>query len=206
MNDELEQSDENQDQLEQSSENQDQLLEIYKLQSQLADSISNRRVTINRFYVLIMAGLFLVFPAFFKLPDEIRNLMPISYLVAGVAFLGIGLSVAWFISINSNLRRGMVKSETLKNLEDELDYQFFQEEGKFLEKYMGHRTYWEVSYIEVFIPVLFFLIFAIALNLVSVSSPGKFYFVFTTVPAFIAGFLSFLLDSIRGKLTGRLGE
>lgn len=192
MNDEQEQPNESQDQLEHSNENQDQLIEIYKLQSQLADSISNRRVTINRFYIFTMAGLFLVFPAFFKFPDEIRNLIPISYLVTGMAILGITLSVAWFISINSNLRLGMIKSETLKNLEDELDYQFFQDEGEFLEKYRGHRTYWEVSYIEIFIPVLFFLIFAMSLNLVSVSFPGKFYFVFTIFPAFIAGFFSSL--------------
>ena len=190
MAEELEQSNENQEQLEQSNGNQDQLIEIYKLQSQLADSISNRRFTINRFYILIMAGLFLVFPAFFKFPDEIRNLLPIGYLVAGVAFLGITLSVAWFISINSNLRLGMIKYEALKNLESELDYQFFNDEWNFLERYGKHRTYWEVSYIEIFMPILFFFIFSISLNVISVSSPGKFYFIFTTFPAFLAGLFS----------------
>ena len=55
----------------QSNGNQGQLIEIYKLQAQLSNSISNRRITINRFYMLVMSGLVLIFPAYFKLPAEI---------------------------------------------------------------------------------------------------------------------------------------
>ena len=81
MNEDIEQSNEKQDQLEQSNGNQDQLIEIYKLQSQLASSISNRRITIHKFYLLLMSGLALIFPAIFKLPEEIRDLVSIEFLM-----------------------------------------------------------------------------------------------------------------------------
>ncbi len=54
------------EELEQSDGNQGQLIEIYKLQAQLANSISGRRITINRFYIVVMSGLVLIFPAFYK--------------------------------------------------------------------------------------------------------------------------------------------
>lgn len=63
MNEELDQSDENQDRLnekqEKSDRDQEQLIEIYKFQGKLANSISNRRVTIHEFYLLLISGLVL---------------------------------------------------------------------------------------------------------------------------------------------------
>lgn len=206
MTEELEQSDKNQAQLEQSNGNQDQLIEIYKLQAQLANSISNRRITINRFYILVMSGLALIFAAFFKLPTEIQKLMSIGDLVVGLAFLGVTLSLAWFVLINSNLRLSMIKYEALKKLEDKLDYQFFQDEWKFLEKYGRHRTYWEISYIEIFIPVFFFILFTLLLHLGALDFSDKPYHrFFSYYPSILSGsfcytgFRSWQIDrEIRG--------
>ena len=210
MNEELEQSDPSQDQsneeLKQSDGNQDQLIEIYKLQAQLANSISNRRTTIHRFYILVMSGLALIFPAFFKLPDEIQKSMPIELLLLGLALLGIVLSLTWFILINSNLRLSMLKYEALKRLEDKLDYQFFKDEWEFLEKYGRGRTYWEISYIEIIIPIPFFLIFALLLSFISISSPDKIYTYLNYIPLIIIGYfcrsvlVSWQIDrEIRGQ-------
>ena len=63
------------EEMEQSDGNQNQLIEIYKIQVQLANSISSRRITINRFYILVMSGLALMFPAFFKLPTEVQRVV-----------------------------------------------------------------------------------------------------------------------------------
>ena len=196
MNEELEQSDEDQEQVNkepgQSNGNQNQLIEIYKLQSQLANSISNRRITINRFYMLVMSGLVLIFPAYFKLPSEIQDLVSIEYLIVGIALLGITLSLAWFILINSNLRQSMLKYEALKRLEDKLEYQFFKDEWAFLERYGRGRIYWEISYIEIFIPVLFFFIFTLLLHLASASFPDKPYFYLHYYPGVLIGVFCFL--------------
>ena len=193
MNEKLEQTDEDQEQLneepEQSNGNQEQLIEIYKLQAQLADNISNRRTTIHKFYLLLMSGLALIFPTFFKLPTEIRSQVSIEFLIVGMALLGIPLSIVWFILVNSNLRQSMVKYEALKRLEDKLDYQFFKDEWAFLERYGKSKTYWEISYIEIFIPILFFLIFASLLNTVSATYPDKIYIrLLTYFPSLIIGY------------------
>lgn len=189
MNDELEQSNENQGQLEQSNGNQDQLIEIYKLQSQLASSISNRRIMIHKFYLLLMSGLALIFPTFFKLPAEIQSQVSIGFLMIGVSLLGIPLCLTWFILINTNLRMIMLKYETLKRLEDKLEYPFFKEEWKLLENYGKGKTYWEISYIEIFIPIFFFFIFTLLLNAGQINYSGNFSFsLLTYCPTFIAGF------------------
>ena len=189
MNDELDQSNENQDQLDQSNGNQDQLIEIYKLQSQLASSISNRRITIHKFYLLLMSGLALILPTFFKLPAEIQSQVSIGFLMIGVSLLGIPLCLTWFILINTNLRMIMLKYETLKKLEDKLEYPFFREEWKLLENYGKGKTYWEISYIEIFIPIFFFFIFTLLLNAGQISDSGNFLFLLLTYsPTLIAGF------------------
>ena len=132
MNEELEQSDSKQNQLdgeqEKSDSKQNQLIEIYKLQAQLANNISNRRITINRFYILVISGLVLIFPVYFRLPPEMQKLVSIDLLIVSVALLGITLSTAWFVLINSNIRLSMLKYEALKRLEDKLEYQFFKDE------------------------------------------------------------------------------
>ena len=190
MNEEQEQSDENQEQLlEQLDVNQERLIEIYKLQSQLADNISNRRTSIHKFYLLLMSGLALIFPTFFKLPTEIRSQVSIEFLVVGMALLGIPLTIVWFILINSNLRQSMVKYEALKRLEDKLDYQFFRDEWTFLERYGKSKAYWEITYIEIFIPILFFLIFTFLLNAASVNYPDNIYFALISLsPSIITGY------------------
>lgn len=156
-NEDIEQSEEKKEQLlAQSNEKQGQLLEIYKIHAQLANSISSRRITIHKFYMLLMSGLVLILPTFFKLPSEIQSQLSSGFLMICVALLGIPLCLTWFILINTNLRMIMLKYETLKNLEDKLEYSFFKEEWKLLENYGKGKTYWEISYVEIFIPILFF--------------------------------------------------
>ena len=186
MSEELEQSDEIQ---EQPNGNQQQLIEIYKLQAQLANSISNRRITIHKFYLLLMSGLALILPTFFKLPTEIQSQVSIGFLMIGVSLLGIPLCLTWFILINTNLRMIMLKYETLKRLEDKLAYPFFREEWKLLENYGKSKTYWEISYIEIFIPIFFFFIFTLLLNVGQINYSGNFLFsLLTYCPTLIAGF------------------
>ena len=195
MNEEPRQSSGNQDQvneeLEQSESSKDQLIEIYKLQSQLAISISNRRTTIHKFYMLLMSGLTLIFPAFFKLPTEIRNLISIEFLILGLPLLGITLSVTWFIFISSNLRQSIIKYEALKKLEDKLEYQFFKDEWKYLEKYQKGKAYWETSYVEIFIPVLFFIIFTLLLHVATGNFPNAPYAKLHYYPGILTGVFSF---------------
>ena len=134
MNEDIEQSDEKQEQLlTQSNGKQGQLIEIYKLQAQLANSISSRRITIHKFYLLLMSGLALILPTFFKLPAEIQSQVSFGFLMIGVSLLGIPLCLTWFILINTNLRMIMLKYETLKRLENKLEYPFSKKSGNCLK-------------------------------------------------------------------------
>ena len=190
MNEELEQLDEDQDPSEQSNGNQSQLIEIYKIQSQLANSVSTRRSTIHKFYMLLMSGLMLIIPAFFKLPTEIQNLISIEILILGLPLLGITLSATWFLLISSNLRQSIIKYEALKKLEDKLEYQFFQAEWKYLENYGKSKTYWDTSYVEIFIPVLFFSIFTMLLTVATDNFPDKPYARLHYYPGCLIGIFS----------------
>ena len=193
MSENIERSDENPDRLdeeqEKSDSNPDQLLEIYKLQAQLVNNISNRRVTVNRFYMLVMSGLALACSAFFKLPDRILEVMSIDFFMIAISFLGVHLSWAWFASANSNLRLVMLKYESLKRLEDKLAYQFFQDEWTFLKKYGKDRAYWEISYVEIVIPLLFFSIFGMFMRYTLHDHPDIFFSAFAYYPAIVAYFL-----------------
>ena len=115
---------------------QERLVEIYKLQAQLTNNISNRRTTTNRFYIVVMSGLILIFSTFLqnkdKLPTELLNIVSIEQLIVILGVLGLSLSWIWCISVNSYLRVNSRKYEALKKLEDELEYQFFKDEWEFL--------------------------------------------------------------------------
>ena len=191
MSEELEQLDEVHDQSEESDGNQSQLIEIYKTQTQLANSVSNRRSAIHKFYMLLMSGLTLIIPAFFKLPTEIRNLISIEFLILGLPLLGITLSVTWFILISSNLRQSIIKYEALKKLEEKLEYQFFKDEWKYLEKYRNGKAYWDTSYVEIFIPVFFFIIFTLLLHVATGNFPGAPYAKLHYYPGILIGVFSF---------------
>ena len=136
-----------------------------------------------------------MFPAFFKLPDEIQKLVSAEDLLVCLALLGITLSMAWFILINSNLRQSIIKYEGVKELENKLNCRFFQYEWELLEKYRRGKTYWGTPYIEMFVPVLFFIIFTLLLHLVSGIFPDKPYDKLTYYPGFLIGVFSF--DGIR---------
>ena len=156
MNEELEQLDEDQDQSERSDENQSQLIEIYKLHTQLANNISNRRVTTSRFYQVLLSGLIVVFIAFLQNKNDAAVQLPIELVIEILGALGLLLSWSWCMSVESYLLLNSRKYAVLKKLEGELDYQFFKEEWDLLGKNKQNLTYKELSKSERSVPDLFF--------------------------------------------------
>ena len=166
---------------------QEQLLEIYKLQAQLVNSISNRRTTTNRFYIVVMSGLTLIFSTFLqnkdKLPVELLSVVSIEQLIAAFGVLGLSLSWVWCISINSYLRVNSRKYEALKKLENKLEYQFFKSEWEFLPDNERENTYWQQSRIELTLPTVFFFCFTLLMGYGLYSFPDKIYRLFLIYPA-----------------------
>ena len=114
---------------------QDRLIEIYKLQVQQANNISNRRTTTNRFYLLVMSALTVIFSALLqnreKLPKDLVNIVSVEWIIVSLGVLGITLSYIWCLSINTYLRVNSRKYKALNQLEDVLEYKFFKSEANY---------------------------------------------------------------------------
>ncbi len=172
---------------------QERLIEIYKLQAQLTNNISNWRTTTNRFYIVVMSGLILIFSTFLqnkeKLPTELLNIVSIEQLIVILGVLGLSLSWIWCISVNSYLRVNSRKYEALKKLEDELEYQFFKDEWEFLADDEKKKTYWQRSRIELTLPSLFFICFTALMGFGLYNFPNKLYLLFLIYPVSLAAML-----------------
>ena len=136
-----------------------ELIEIYKLHAGLADSVSRQRGTTNRFYILLMSGLSVLFSALLQL----RNGVPLGGLMIGFGLLGTSLAVAWYIHIRSYRQLNSGKFKPLHELEEQLAYPFFKREWELLEEGENPNKYWKLTVVETFVPIIFFLLFAVVL-------------------------------------------
>lgn len=176
---------------------QDRLIEIYKLQVQQANNISNRRTTTNRFYLLVMSALTVIFSAFLqnreKLPKDLVDIVSVEWIIVSLGVLGITLSYIWCLSINAYLRVNSRKYKALNQLEDVLEYKFFKNEAKFLGEIEKGTTYWQRSLIELTTPGLFFLFFAGLMWLGLRNLPEENFALFMVYPVFLLYFFFYNL-------------
>ena len=141
-----------------------ELLEIYKLHAELADSVSRQRGTANRFYMLVLSGLAVLFSAFLRR----ENGVPIEGLMVGFGIFGMLLASAWYIVIRSFRQLNSGKFKALHELEEKLAYPFFQREWDLLAEGKEQKTYWRLTVVETFVPIIFFFCFAV-LALIGIS-------------------------------------
>lgn len=134
-----------------------ELLEIYKLHAELADSVSKQRSTANRFYILVLSGLAVLFSAFLQR----ENGGPIRWLMIGFGLFGMLLTIAWYVVIRSYRQLNTGKFNALHELEEKLAYPFFRREWELLSEGKDSRNYWKLSIVETFVPGIFFLGFLV---------------------------------------------
>ena len=133
-----------------------ELLEIYKLHAELADSVSKQRGTANRFYMLVLSGLAVLFSAFLQR----KNGVPLAGLMVGFGIFGGLLAAAWYIVVRSYRQLNTGKFKALHELEEKLAYPFFKREWDLLAEGTERKTYWRLTIVETFVPVIFFICFA----------------------------------------------
>ena len=184
---------------------QNRFIEIYKLQSQLANNISNRRITTNRFYLLVMSALIVIFSALLqysdKIPKALVDVFPIEWTIAGFGALGTTLSWIWGLSIKSYLRVNSRKYKALGKLEDELEYKFFQSEGEFLGRLEKVTTYRRRLLIELTPPGIFFLLFLGFLWIGLFNLPERSFLLFLLYPACLIALFFYKLIKEREELS-----
>ena len=133
-----------------------ELLEIYKLHAELADSVSKQRSTANRFYMLVLSGLAVLFSAFLRR----ENGVPLGWLMVGFGPFGMLLASAWYTVIRSYRQLNSGKFKALHELEEKLIYPFFKREWDLLAEGREQKTYWRLTVVETFVPIIFFACFA----------------------------------------------
>lgn len=136
-----------------------ELLEIYKLHTELADSVSKQRVATNRFYILVYSALAVLFSTVLQR----KNGVPIGWLMIGFGVFGVLLAIAWCIVICSFRQLNTGKFKALHELEDKLAYPFSKREWDLLGKGTKRKTYWQLTRVETFVPIIFGGCFAVLL-------------------------------------------
>jgi len=133
----------------------EELVEIYKLHAELADSVSRQRGTANRFYMLVLSGLAVL--AFLQR----KNGVPLEWLMIGFGLLGMLLAAAWYVVIRSFRQLNSGKFKASHELEEKLAYPFFKREWDLLKEGTERKTYWRLTIVETFVPIIFCVCFVV---------------------------------------------
>ena len=134
-----------------------ELLEIYKLHAELADSVSKQRTTANRFFILVLSGLVILFSAFLQR----KNGVPLGWLLIGFGVFGMLLALAWYIAIRSYCQLNSAKFKVLLALEKKLAYPFFKHEWKLLGEGKDSKRYRKLTDAEARVPLIFGVCFLV---------------------------------------------
>lgn len=132
------------------------LFDIYRLHAELADQVSQRREGANRLFVSLLTGLMVFLAALVRLGtgDLSTNAVMVFFGLAGVM-----LSAAWFVVTRSYRQLNTGKFAALHELEQAMEYPFFQREWELLREGQDFRRYWRLTVVETSLPFIFFLLF-----------------------------------------------
>ena len=136
-----------------------ELLEIYKLHAELADSVSKQRATANRFYILVLSGLAVLFSTFLQR----KNGVPLEWLMVSFGLFGLPLAIAWHSVIRSYRQLNTAKFEVLHELEEKLAYRFSRREWDLLAKGTDRKVYQQLTVVESCVPIIFGIFFSMLL-------------------------------------------
>ena len=106
--------------------------------------------------MLVLSGLAVLFSAFLQR----KNGVPLEWLMVGFGLFGMLLASAWYIVIRSYRQLNSGKFKALHELEGKLAYPFFKREWDLLAEGREQKTYWRLTVVETFVPIIFFACFA----------------------------------------------
>lgn len=142
-------------------------LEIYKLQMDVITNTSNRRINVNRYYILALSVLVLALSVIVRGGSTLAEIFNIqikeildstfiglSVLITGV--LGLLLTLSWIKNIVGYLHSNSNRYEIIKDLECCLPYQFTQSTWK-LNPNGENKKYLHFAVHEVLTPTVFCL-------------------------------------------------
>lgn len=139
-----------------SGSSDNQLLELYKLHAELADRVSQRRDSANRLFAGLLTGLVVFTGALSRFGSE---KVPIFVILLVIGLIGISLSAAWFVIIQSYKQLNSNKFRVLHDMEKKLPYAFFTDEWDPESEGKKSNRYWKLTTVERLLPSIFLVLF-----------------------------------------------
>jgi len=123
------------------------VFEQYKLYVEMADRVSQRRMSANTFFTTVNTLLFTV-AAFIGNKDLLWLIF--------VGIIGCIISFAWYFTLNSYRQLNSGKFAVINEIEKLLPLSGFSYEWEVLKWGKKKNSYWPLSHVEKIIPVIFF--------------------------------------------------
>jgi hypothetical protein len=143
------------------------VMEQYKLYVEMADRVSNRRGLANTFFLTLNSAILTLIAVFWK--DRPEGLSP--WFLLPVLVLTLGLCLAWFWLVRSYRQLNSGKFAVIGALERRLPASpWWNGEWKALRgEEQDKSTYWALTHLEIWVPLLFGLayIFAVVAAIVT---------------------------------------
>lgn len=136
---------------------QEHLLEQYKLITKSAESITDKRQNVNRYYLAINSFLF---TAAAYLTSIKLNLIP--FVIALIGFL---ISSVWFQNIESFKKLNSAKFKVIHEIENYLPAKIYQKEDEYLKK-----NYYKLTSVEKYIPYIFAVLYAFIMLVILIQT------------------------------------
>lgn len=140
------------------------MLEQYKLYVEMADRISQRRMSANTFFISVNTLLF----AATSFLDDATTLWK---LVIGV--LGCILCFAWYFTLNSYRQLNSGKFKVIHEIEKLLPLNGYAYEWEVLGGGEKKSKYWPLSHVEKIVPVIFFFSYIASIIYHAVTACAK---------------------------------
>ncbi|HAD96320.1 MAG TPA: hypothetical protein DCG19_02880 [Cryomorphaceae bacterium] len=133
------------------------LLEQYKLYVEMADRVSQRRQTANRFYISLLSGL----GGLYLLLKEILNTQPNIIIWA---ILIIIISLLWWLTINSYRQLNSGKFKVIHEMEQQLPFACYDREWDYLGRGKNGKLYRQLSKVEGYVPLVIIVLSAMLIT------------------------------------------
>jgi len=143
-----------------------ELLEQYKLYVEMADRVSQRRLTTNRFYISLLSAL----GGLYLMLEKILETQPDTFLWA---VLTIIISLLWWLNINSYRQLNSGKFKVIHDMEQLLPFACYDREWDYLGRGKNSKLYRQLSKVEGYVPwiIIVFMIVLLVINLTICFKP-----------------------------------
>ncbi|WP_226900236.1 RipA family octameric membrane protein [Nonomuraea phyllanthi] len=131
------------------------ILEQYRIYVEMADRVSARRATANTFFLTLNTSVFTIFGVFWSAEPQLASWLLVFPLLALV-----GECAAWFYLVRSYRQLNRAKYEVIGVLEERLPASpYWRAEWTALGEGRDRSTYWPLTHLEQWVPVLFAAIY-----------------------------------------------